>query len=167
MTSTKTRIAIISALVVGMAVICGCGHSNAKKQNNQSQDTTAPTEWNDPSTKLSPFTRVRYDGDTIIVTYDGTEYQLAAIDGLPTSDMLGFCRKKYGGMWQKRFAEDLVTVLGDMGHPINAEQTVDLTLVDPKTGEAKTIKGATMSAENRAAVHEAMSASTNALPANP
>src|SRR5437667_305177 len=130
-----------------------------KKQNSRS----AP----DPSAQLSPFTKVRYDGDTVNVTYDGVEYQLAAMDNLSTADMLEFCRKHYGKLWQKRFAEDLVAVWKDMGHPINAEHTVNLTLVDAKTGEEKTVKGAIMSNENRALVRHALSASTNALPANP
>jgi len=161
MASIKTRIAIINTTVIGMTLICSCGHKDAKRQN-----TTVPTKWQDTSKFLSPFTKVRYDGDTVNVTYDGTEYQLAAIDDLSTSDMLDFCRKKYGGLWQKRFAEDLVVVLGDMGHPINAEHTVNLTLVDAKTSEAKTIKGAAMTEENRAAVRDALSSSTNAPPAN-
>jgi hypothetical protein len=162
MTSTKTRIAIISTVVIGMAIICGCGHKNENRQK-----TAVPTKWHDTSTFLSPFTKVRYDGDTVNVTYAGTEYQLAAIDDLSASDMLDFCRKKYGGIWQKRFAEDLVVVLEDMRHPINAEHTVDLTLVDAKTSEAKTIKGAMMTEANRAAVRDALSSSTNAPPANP
>ena len=165
MTSTKTRIAIISTTVIGMAIVCGCGRGDASKHKNPSRNTVGHEPFA-PSAQLSPFTKVRFDGDTVNVTYDGTEYQLAAIDDLSTSDMLDFCRKKYGGVWQKRFAEDLVVVLGDMGHPINAEHTVNLTLVDAKTSEAKTIKGAAMTEENRAAVRDALSSSTNAPPAN-
>ena len=162
MTSAKTRMAIISAAVMSMAVICGCGHENDKNTRKQNS-ASAP----DPSAQLSPFTKVRYDGDTVKVTYDGVEYQLAAMDNLSAADMLEFCRKHYGRLWQKRFAEDLVAVWKDMGHPINAEHTVNLTLVDAKTGEEKTVKGAIMSNENRALVRHALSASTNALPANP
>ena len=148
---------MISAALIVVALFCGCGHGNAKKQNSPFS----------PSAQLSPFTEVRYDGDTIKVTYGGAEYQLAAIDNLSTSDMLEFCRKHYGTLWQKRFAEDLVVVLGDMGHPINSDHTVDLTLVDTQTGAEKTIRGATMSEENRATVHRALAATTNAQPANP
>ncbi len=160
MTSTKTRMAIISVAVIGLAVICGCGRGNVGKQNNQSQAAMAPTEWNNPATKLSPFTKVRYDGDTVIVTYNGAEYQLAAIDGVSTSDLLAFCRKNYGDIWQKRFAEDLVPVLNDMGHPINSQHTVSLTLIDPKTSQTTDIASADMTAENRQAVSAALSQSS-------
>jgi hypothetical protein len=153
----KTRVAIISAVAMSMAVICGCGRDNAKKQDSPLS----------PSAQLSPFTEVRYDGDSVNVTYDGADYQLAAIDNLSTSDMLAFCKNHYGDRWQKRFAEDLVVVLGDMMHPINAEHTVNLTLVDAKTGEGKTVKDAPMTEENRAAIHRALSAPTNGQPANP
>jgi len=156
MTSTKTRIAIISTAVIGAAMICGCGQSHAKKQNEQPKNTPAPTEWNDSSTQLSPFTKVRYDGEKVMVTYNGVEYELTAINGLSTSEILDFCRSQYAEKWQKRFAEDLVPVLHDMGHPVSADHTVSLTLIDTKTGQKTEIASAAMTQENRNAVQRAL-----------
>jgi hypothetical protein len=67
-----------------------------------------------PSLQVSPFTRVQYQGDKVIVTYDGMEYELAAINNVSTPELLDFCRRQYKEMWQKRFAEDLVVVLTDI-----------------------------------------------------
>ena len=108
-----------------------------------------------PSLQISPFTMVRYQGDKVIVTYAGTEYELAAINDIAAPEMLDFCRRQYKDVWQKRFAEDLVVVLADMGHPIGAEHTVSLTLIDPGTGEKKSIERANMTKENRQAINAA------------
>jgi RNA polymerase sigma factor (sigma-70 family) len=109
-----------------------------------------------PSLRLSPFTHVKYDGDKVLVTYDGADYELAGVNSLSTAQMLAFCHETYKDQWQKRFGEDLVIVLSDMGHPITADKTVGLTLVDSKTGETKTIEHAVMTPENRQAVSAAL-----------
>ncbi len=99
--------------------------------------------------QMSPFTAVRYEGGKTMVTFDGGEYELAAIDNLSTAEMLDFCRRQYGTLWDKRFAEDLGVVLKDMNHPLNAEHTVNLTLINPTTGERKSVEHAAMTGENR------------------
>jgi RNA polymerase sigma factor (sigma-70 family) len=119
-----------------------------------------------PSLQVSPFTMVRYQGDKAIVTYDGAEYELAAINGLSTPEMLDFCRRQYNDLWQKRFAEDMVAMLSDMGHPIDAEKTVSLTLLDPKTGEKKDVEHAEMTRENRQAVSAARRGGETGKPSN-
>jgi len=126
-----------------------------RAQENQT-DGTAVKPIGAGSSGVSPFTKVRYEGDNVMVTYSGVEYELAAINNLSTSEMLGFCRRQYKRLWPKRLAEDLPTVLADMGHPVDASETVSLVLVDPKTGERKTIERASMTAENRQAVHAAL-----------
>jgi len=54
----------------------------------------------------------------------------------------------------------------DMGHPINTEQTVGLTLIDPKTGEQKSIERANMTKENRQAINAALNRSEIGKPSN-
>jgi len=94
------------------------------------------------------------------VVYNGAKYELGAIDGLPVADILDFCRTQYGkpqqveGWAQKRFAEDLVMVLSDMKHPINADNTVELKLIEPQTGRPKIFYHVKMTASNRAAVFQ-------------
>ena len=53
-----------------------------------------------------------------------------------------------------------------MGHPINTEQTVGLTLIDPKTGEQKSIERANMTKENRQAINAALNRSEIGKPSN-
>jgi hypothetical protein len=148
---------MIGVSVISAAIFCGCGRNQATPSATQS--TLPPTEWNNDTTKLSPFTRVQYEGEKVMVTYGGVEYELATINSLPVSDILNFCKSSYGNGWQRRFAEDLVPVLNDMGHPISAQNTVSLSLIDPKSGERQEISSAIMTEQNRRIVHEAFEAS--------
>ena len=160
----KSKMNLITGVSVISAVIfCGCGHDTAQNGSNtptaQSTPAPAPTEWNNNATRLSPFTKVQYDGDKVMVTYNDAEYELTAINSLPVSDILSFCKSNYRDAWQRRFAEDLVPVLNDMGHPINADNTVRLSLVDPASGKNDEIASAVMTLQNRQAVHAAFEAS--------
>jgi hypothetical protein len=103
----------------------------------------------DMATHISPFTMVRFDGDKVFVTYSGTNYELASVNNLPVQQVLDFSRSHYGNMWKKRFAQDLVVVLSDMGHPIPSDHTIALTLLDPATGQLKTVPNAPMTEKNR------------------
>lgn len=142
--------------IVAIAFVIGIV-SGANKTKVKSGAQKRLTQFS-PNAQLSPFTAVRFDGDKVMVTYDGSEYELSAIDDLQISDLLNFCRDKYKDAWQKRFAEDLVVVFSDMGHPINADHTVSLALIDSKTGEMKNIAHATMTEENRQTIHDALTA---------
>jgi hypothetical protein len=102
----------------------------------------------DASTHISPFTMVRFDGDKVFVTYSGTNYELASVNNLPVQQVLDYSRIHYGNLWKKRFAQDLVVVLSDMGHPIPADHTIALTLLDPATGQLKTVPNALMTEKN-------------------
>jgi tetratricopeptide (TPR) repeat protein len=124
-------------------------------------DDARTSPFRDTAKYLSPFTAVHFDINDInkvVVAYNGSEYGLAAIDDLPVADILDFCRRQYGrpqqveGWAQKRFAEDLAIVLSDMKHPVNPDNTVSLTLVDPKTGQQTVIAHAQMTAKNREAI---------------
>jgi RNA polymerase sigma factor (sigma-70 family) len=108
------------------------------------------------SVQISPFTNVRFQDGKAFVTYEGIESELASIHGVSTSDILDFCRRQYKDEWQKRFAEDLLVVLADMGHPINGEHTVSLVLIDPATGQTNTVENAQMTAANRRAIHQSL-----------
>jgi hypothetical protein len=100
------------------------------------------------------------DINKVTVGYNGSEYELTAIDNLPVADILGFCRSQYGqpplgeGWAQKRFTEDLVVVLSAMNHLVNADNTVSLTLVDPQTDQQQIIAHAQMTVKNREAIFQ-------------
>ena len=54
-----------------------------------------PNPFSHPSAYVSPFTKVRFDGDKVLVTYLGDEFELEAVNGISTADVLDFCRKQY------------------------------------------------------------------------
>jgi hypothetical protein len=103
----------------------------------------------DTAAHISPFTMVRFDGDKVFVTYSGVNYELASVNNLPIQQVLDYSRIHYGNLWEKRFAQDLVVVLSDMGHPIPTDHTIALTLLDPATGQLQTVPNAQMTEKNR------------------
>ena len=102
---------------------------------------------------------MRFDGDNVLVTYAGTEYQLGAINGVSASEIVEFAHDHYRDQWQKRCAEDLIATLAEMGHPVSG-QTVSLSLVDPASGQSKDIADAKMTSENRNQVRNALASAT-------
>jgi len=97
--------------------------------------------------KASPFTAVRWDGDEPIVQFQGEWYEFEGIDDVPKADILAFAKEEHGDRWQKRFSEDLVELLTDMGH----EPQVEVWLTLRKDGEPLAT-AAPMTEDNRRAV---------------
>jgi hypothetical protein len=106
--------------------------------------------------KLSPFTGVRWEGETPEVEFEGAWYRPESIAGKPVADILTFAKRRWSGKWRKRFAEDLVEVLSEMGAPPGRK--VDLVLVAKDSGKRVTRKGAPMTEENRNRVWRAAAA---------
>ena len=79
--------------------------------------------------------------------------ELVSIDEIPAGEIVAACRNNYAELWEKRFVEDIVKVLVDMGHPPGA--TVKLVLRDSETGATRTIDEAPMTQENRRRVYAA------------
>ena len=102
--------------------------------------------------KLSPFTKVSFAEDKALVTYSGKEYELMSIDDLDTKQILEFCKKTYSGIWEKRFAEDLVEVMSGMGKEPGI--SVKLILKDLAADKIITVNEAPMTEGNRRAVWE-------------
>ncbi len=103
--------------------------------------------------KLSPFSAVQWDDWTARVEVDGVWYTLVGIDEVKADDLIGFCRKAYGRRAKKRFTEDLVQALSEMGH--RPAKTVDLVVRAGKSEQVKTLKGVAMTAANRQALWRA------------
>lgn len=102
--------------------------------------------------KLSPFSQVSCQGDVAMVTYNGLPMELVSLNGLPTKQILDHCKQRYGGRWEKRFAEDLVEVLGDMGQKVG--NTCALVLKDAE-GKIVEVEQAKMTPELRQQVWRA------------
>lgn len=148
-------IAGITGVVLLVAIGLIVAHIKATARSEQAQKKPVPTPWNNTSMMVSPFTAVRFEGDNILVTCAGTEYQLGAINGVSAQDILQFSRDQYRDSWQKRVAEDLMVVLDEMGHPVDGDK-VSLTLVDPATGQSKEMADAKMTSGNRRLIHQAL-----------
>lgn len=103
--------------------------------------------------KVSPFTKVEFKGDTIIVEFKGESYEWLEIDGLAVTTIVASAKKQFSNKWQKRIAEDLVEVLAGMNH--KAGDTVKLKLLDEKSKEEVVVKKAAMTERNRREVWKA------------
>jgi hypothetical protein len=103
--------------------------------------------------KLAPFTEVRYDRDKAIVRVRGELYELKSLDGIEAGKILQSAKDHFGNLWQKRFAEDLVEVLWNMGH--RPKSTVKLQLREITTGKIIAIANEPMTEANRKQVWDA------------
>jgi hypothetical protein len=101
--------------------------------------------------KLSPFTRMEFDEDRVIVTFRSEKYELLGIDHLSVVQLVEQTRNRYDALWKKRLSEDLVEVLWNLGHIPG--QTVDLRLRSIETGAETNVKEARLSKENRSRLY--------------
>lgn len=67
--------------------------------------------------KASPFTAIKWENQQPIVQFNNEWYTLEKLDIYSTKELLDFCKQKFGDKWQKRFSEDLIEVLKEMGSP--------------------------------------------------
>jgi hypothetical protein len=100
--------------------------------------------------KLAPSSAIRWNHEAPEVQVEGTWYALRSIDGLPVERIVAFTKGRHGERWQERFDEDLVQVLGEMGH--EPGKAVRLQLRDVGTGTERTLEQAPMTKENRTAI---------------
>jgi uncharacterized protein (DUF697 family) len=105
---------------------------------------------NESHEQLSPFTKVEFDGEKVVVEYDGRTWQWLALDDLAVGDIVAYSMKKFGHRWQKRIAEDLVEVLAGMDHELDG--TVALRLLNVESGEEIAVAAAPMTEANRRSV---------------
>lgn len=97
--------------------------------------------------KVSPFTSIEIDGEIVRVEYEGTRYELVAIEQAPTADLITASKRRFGRNWGKRLREDIAEVLGAAGIP--ESDRVDLSLKDLESGEVALFPDAEMTTENR------------------
>ena len=101
--------------------------------------------------KLSPFTKVVFENDNVIVDYDSKTWQLVSIDGITADKIVASAKEQFSSRWQKRIAEDLVEVFDGMGHKVG--KSVKLVLKDRKTDDTRAVEDAPMTIENRQRVY--------------
>lgn len=99
--------------------------------------------------KASPFTAVKWPNeDQPMVKFKDEWFTLVKLDNHITKELLDFCKKEFDDKWQKRFSEDLVEVLTEMGTP----PSHNVALVLEKDSNQIQVTG-TYSAENRQKVY--------------
>lgn len=100
--------------------------------------------------RLSPFEAVRWVDERPEVQVRGRWYALRAIDGHEVGPILAFCESAYGPKKVKRFEEDLVQVMTEMGSPPANE--VALALVELDSGREVALERVAMTEANRRAI---------------
>jgi hypothetical protein len=103
--------------------------------------------------KLAPYSGVRWKDSTPEVKVNDTWYELLAIDDTAAGDIVKYCKEKEEKVWQKRFEEDLVEMMGRMGH--EPGEKVTLKLRDLKTGKTEVRKDVPNTHANRQAIWSA------------
>jgi len=101
----------------------------------------------------APYADLRWDRDTPHVEFDGTWYELVAINDVASAELVTYCRATFGDGWRRRFALDLPVVLLGVQQP--AASTVALKLRDPANGRVLVVDDAKMSKANRATIQDA------------
>ncbi|QDT05598.1 Serine/threonine-protein kinase PknB [Rubripirellula lacrimiformis] len=111
---------------------------------------TLPGGFNDPP-KISPFTRMQFDDERVIVTMDSKTYELLGIDHFLIQELIQKTRDHYDQKWKKRLSEDLVEVLWHLGHIPG--QNVELRLKPIDSDQEITIPHAPMTKKNRSELY--------------
>ena len=71
--------------------------------------------------KSSPFTAVKWVNDQPSVQFQGEWFEPFSIDGVTVERILKHCKEEHGRRYQKRFSEDLVEIMGEMGYQLKPE----------------------------------------------
>ncbi|WP_286177860.1 serine/threonine-protein kinase [Rhodopirellula sp. JC639] len=103
-------------------------------QRSESQ-RTEPQRTEPP--KLSPFTRMEFNENQVLVTYHSQRYQLLQIDHFAIDDLVQKAQAHFGKIWKKRLSEDLVQVFWSQGH--FPGESVRLKLKRPKSGKVVSV----------------------------
>jgi len=101
--------------------------------------------------KISPFTAVQIEGEKILARYEGTFYEVSAIAGISSSEIIEASQKTFNDRWKKRIIEDIAEVLEAAGAPNST--CVSLELIEPQSGKVTTVKKAEMTKQNRQKIY--------------
>ena len=112
--------------------------------------------WNPFAKKVSsctPFAAVRWRDSVPEVQVIGIWYELHSLDDVSAEEIVSFCKKTFGRIWRKRFEEDLVIVLMDMGKQGYCDsETGSLTVRRLDTGETLMLTDVAWTNANREAI---------------
>jgi len=135
---------------VGVAVMTNCGGPEVDPIALQMLKQSIPLSQRKPVTKdwyakVAPYTGVRWENDRPIVRVQDKWSPLVSIDGIPIDRIMKFANKEYGDIARKRFAEDLVRLLSEMGHEPERKVTLGIKTQDRQIEQLQIL----MTEENR------------------
>lgn len=136
---------VAAVFVVGVFIVGGTFAVVGPASKPAHQATTREAREDYP--KLAPYSHIRWHEAPPEVKVDDTWYELVSIDDQSAESIIDFCKDHYGNIWQKRFEEDLVQAMTEMGHAPG--KTVKLVLKDLKSGEEITKNDVEMTHEKR------------------
>jgi hypothetical protein len=108
----------------------------------------------DPAySEKSPFAAVRWQQSQPEVKVGEEWFKLVSLDDLPATEIVAFSQRTYGNKWRKRFEEDLVELLIQMGH--KPKDTVRLVVMPLGSQETRTLEDVPMTRANRQVIWDA------------
>lgn len=168
----KILIVLALLLLLGFPVLwvaARAAASRAQAENALREMALARANLGQGYPRLSPFEAVQWRGNTPLVQVGGRSYELLAMNGLPTEQIISMCQTLDPIDWQKRFEEDLVEVLVRSGKRYTSETLhpgrpgdgprATLEVKDLETGKTEVLRNVPMTEANRQALLRA--AATN------
>ncbi|MFT5091760.1 MAG: CubicO group peptidase (beta-lactamase class C family) [Porticoccaceae bacterium] len=140
---------------VGVAVMTNCGGPEVDPIGHKLLEQSIPLSQRKLVTEgwyanVAPYSGVRWENDRPIVCVHDKWSPLASIDGIPIDRIMKFANKEYGDIARKRFAEDLVRLLSQMGHEPERKVTLGLKTQDGQIEQLQIL----MTEENRNLVRD-------------
>ena len=134
-----------------LALLLIASHSHAQTQALPPND--------DAPAKSAPFSDIRFDqtGATILISNQWVRW--LEIDGITFDALRAESKRRHGGLWQKRIAEDLVELLGDMNASPAAHVMLTIRSLDEHAEDDAASSrqiAAKMTTANRQAVYRAI-----------
>jgi hypothetical protein len=90
--------------------------------------------------RLSPFTEVTVIGDSAEVVFEGKRYELVAIEGIATAEILAWCRENHLKRWDDRFEMGLMEIMSGMN--MKLADAVQIELRAKSDGALRPVKRA-------------------------
>jgi hypothetical protein len=151
----------IAAVLAATAILGGAvffARAQASAPRNAIEPPVAqpsPAAYIPPArTQYSPFSGIQWPVQPPWVKVGSKWYELVAIDNTPVTWIVTFAQKIYGNIWQKRFDEDLVEVLTQMGKTPGLMVNLQLRTLDSAHKLIK-LDGVPMTRANRQAIWKA------------
>ena len=114
------------------------------------------------SAQVSPFERIDFDGERIIVTVMGERAELVTLGPVTAAQLVDGAKRYDRDRWRKRIAEDLLDVFDSMGVQLPSRDAIDVC-IRRDDGDVITLQAVPMTIENRQAIWKRLTQESPAL----